>query len=323
MHGNVARAFIHDLNAFVPRTTGEFALHLKLAELRLVVGVRNRTRAEPVANAEAHIISGHDVADIIPVRVKEIFLVMRETPFCHDTSSARNDACHARGGKRNEAQKHACVDRKIIDALLGLLDQSVTENLPCELLRFSSHLLQGLINRDCADGDGRIAENPLTRGMNVFSRGKIHHRVCAPFGGPAHFFDLLLDTGSDSAVSDIRIDFDQEIPPDNHGLKFGMVDVRRNDGAACGNFLTHKFCGDFCRNALWKTAENRGRIFALHALRGARVLLVQTIAQDIISQIRHVRTAHIFTDRYELHFGSNDPLAGIPELRDRVPCRGP
>ena len=101
-----------------------------------------------------------------------------------------------------------------------------------------------------------------------------------------------------------------------------MVDVCRNDRTACRDFLAHKFWSDLGRNALREAAENRRRVFALCTLRRARVLLVETIAQDVVGQVTHLRPTHVFTDRDELHFGSDDALARIPELGNRMPCRG-
>ncbi len=118
--------------------------------------------------------------------------------------------------------------------------------------------------------------------MDVFSRREVHHGVGPPLRGPAHFFDLLFDAGGNGTVADVRIDFNQKIPPDNHGLELGMIDVCRNDRPSSCHFLAHKFRSDLSGNALWESAKNGRRKIALHALRGARVLLVQTIAQDIV-----------------------------------------
>jgi len=41
--------FVHDLHVFGPRALGEFALHFEFAELRLIVGVGNRTGTQAVA----------------------------------------------------------------------------------------------------------------------------------------------------------------------------------------------------------------------------------------------------------------------------------
>ena len=153
VHRNMPGAFVHNLDALGPCAAGEFALRLKLAELRLVIRVGDRARTQAIANAEAHIIGGHDVADVVPVRVEEVFLVMGETPFRHNATTTGNDASHARSGERHEAQEHTGVDREIVNALLGLLDESIPEDIPSEIFSLASHLLQSLINRHCANGD--------------------------------------------------------------------------------------------------------------------------------------------------------------------------
>ena len=51
---------------------------------------------QAVADAEADVVGGHDVADVVPVGVEEVLLVMREAPLGHDAAAARDDAGHAR-----------------------------------------------------------------------------------------------------------------------------------------------------------------------------------------------------------------------------------
>src|SRR5438034_5012570 len=118
--------FVHDLHAVRPRAPGEFALDFEFGELRFVVGVGDCPWTESIADAEAHVIGGHDFANIVPVRVKETFLVMRQAPFGHNTAAAADDAGHAMRRERNEAQQHAGVNGEVINALLGLLDRKST-----------------------------------------------------------------------------------------------------------------------------------------------------------------------------------------------------
>ena len=84
----MAGAFVHDLHAFGPGAFGEVALDFEFAELGFVVGVGDRAGAEAVADRKAHIVGCHDVANVVPVRVEEILLVMREAPFRHDAAAA-------------------------------------------------------------------------------------------------------------------------------------------------------------------------------------------------------------------------------------------
>ena len=154
VHGDVAGAFVHDLHAFGPGALRELALHLELAELGLVIGIGDGAGAEAVADGEGDVVGGHDVADVIPVGVEEVFLVMGEAPLGHDGAAAADDAGHAGGGEGDEAEEDAGVDGEVVNALLGLLDEGVPEDLPGEVLGLAIHLFQGLIDGHGADGHG-------------------------------------------------------------------------------------------------------------------------------------------------------------------------
>src|SRR5256885_7255072 len=54
-------------------------------------------------------------------------------------------------------------DLEVIDALLGLLDQRVAEDLPGEVLRLASGFFQCLIDRHGSDGHRAVADDPLAR----------------------------------------------------------------------------------------------------------------------------------------------------------------
>ena len=98
VHGDVAGAFVHDLDAVGPGALGEFALDFELGELRLVVGVGDGAGAQAVADAEADVVGGHDFADVVPMGVEEAFLVMGEAPFRHDGAAAAR-RCRSCGGR--------------------------------------------------------------------------------------------------------------------------------------------------------------------------------------------------------------------------------
>ena len=85
------------------------------------------------------------------------------------------------------------MDGEIIDPLLRLFDEGVAINLPGQFFRAAADFLERLVNWDCSDRDGRVANNPFARGVNVLACGKVHHSVGAPFRGPTHFLDFLLD----------------------------------------------------------------------------------------------------------------------------------
>ncbi len=233
-----------------PGALGQLALGVKFGELRFVVRVRDRAGPQTVADGKADVVGGHDLADLVPMRVEKTFLMMSETPLGHDRAAARDDAGGAPGGHRNVSQQHPGMDGEVIDPLLGLFDQRVAIYFPGQFFGPAADFFQRLINRHGADRDGRIANDPFAGGVNVFAGGKIHHRVGAPFRGPTHLLDFFLDRRRHRAVADVGVDLHQEIAADDHRLGFGMIDVGRNDRAAAGDFGAHEFrrdlIGDVC-----------------------------------------------------------------------------
>ncbi len=166
------------------------------------------------------------------MRVREVFLVMREAPLCHDRPAARDDAGDAARGHGDVAQQHARMDGEVIDALFRLLDQRVAIDLPREIFRPATRLLERLVNGHGADRDGRVPNDPLARLMDVLPRRQIHHGVGAPQRRPPEFVDFLLDRRADCGIADVRVDLHREVAADDHRLELGMVDVRGNDRAA-------------------------------------------------------------------------------------------
>ena len=171
------------------------------------------------------------------------------------TAAAADDAGHAIGGERDEAQQHAGVDGEIIHALLGLFDECVAVNFPGKVLGLAADFFERLINRHGADGHGRVADNPFARGVDVVAGGEVHDGVRAPLGGPAHFLDFLFDARCEGAVADVGVDFDEEIAADNHRLGFRMVDVGRDDGATRRHLGADEFGSYFGGNALGKLSK--------------------------------------------------------------------
>ena len=47
--------------------------------------------------------------------------------------------------------------------------------------------------------------------------------------------DLLLDRARHGGVADVRVDLGEELRADDHRLDLGVVDVRRDDGAAASD----------------------------------------------------------------------------------------
>src|SRR5689334_23770 len=99
MHRNMARTFVHDLDMLRPSTLSQFPLSIKLGKLRFVVRVRNGPGTQTIPNGKTDVVRSHDLADLVPMGVEKIFLMVRQTPFGQDRSTARDDAggpshCH-------------------------------------------------------------------------------------------------------------------------------------------------------------------------------------------------------------------------------------
>lgn len=284
----------------LPRLLGELAQRVQLAELRGVVRVGNATGAQTIAQAERHVVRLHDFADLVEVRVQEVFLVMREAPLGHDRATARDNARDAVGRERHVAQQHARVDGEVVHALLGLLDERVAEHLPRQVFSHAAGLVQRLVDGHRADGHRRVAQDPFARLVDVLAGGQIHDRVGAPADRPHHLFHFLGQRRGDRRVAEIAVDLHAEVAADGHRLQLGMVDVGGDDRAARGDFGTDEFRRDVFR-----------ALRQVRAVREARMLLEQLAVLGLVLQCLQVQR---FAQRDVFHLGRDDAAARVVHL---------
>ena len=223
---------------------------------------------------------------------------MREAPLRHDRAAARHDPRHPLRGHRDVAEQHAGVDREVVDALLGLLDQRVAVHLPRELFGLAVDLLQRLVDRHRADRHRRVADDPLARLVDVLSRREVHHRVGAPARRPRHLLDFLVDRRGHRRVADVGVDLHQEVAPDHHRLGFRMVDVVRDDRAPARDLVADELRRDDGGD---RRAEALPGMLARHELR---------------QRAQHLVALRVLADRDELHFRRHDAAARVVHLRD-------
>ncbi len=95
-------------------------------------------------------------------------------------------------------------------------------------------------------------------------------------------------TARDGGVADVGVDLDEEVAADRHRLGLGVVDVRRDDGAAAGDLVADEFGGDVVGDAR------------------AEVLAVALLGD--------VRPADVLADRDIFHLGRDDAAPGIGDL---------
>ncbi len=299
----MARAFDHALHVMLPGDLGQFAEGFQLAELRGIVGIGDRSRTQAVAQREADVVGLHDFADFLEVGVEEILLVMRQAPLGHDRAAAADDAGHALGSQRHIAQQDAGMDGEVVHALLGLFDQGVAEQLPGQVFGNTVDLFQRLVDRHGADRHRRVADDPLARLVDVLAGGQVHHGVRTPADAPGQLGHFFLDGGAQRRVTDVAVDLHQEVAADDHRLQLGVVDVRRDDGAAARDFRADEFGGDFLGN---------GRAEALPGM-----LLDQQAGLTRLGEL------HVLADGDVLHLRRDDALLCIVHLADVVPGLGP
>src|SRR5690606_10995519 len=225
-----------------------------------------------------------------------------QAPLGHDRAAARDDAGDALGGQRYVAQQHAGMDGEVVDALLGLLDQGVAEQLPGQVFGDAIDLLQRLVALLLADRHRRVADDPLAGFVDVLAGGQVHHRVRTPADAPGQLGDFFLDGGTQRRVADVAVDLHQEVTADDHRLQLGVVDVGWNDRAAAGDLAADELSGDFLGNA------------GAEALPG--VLFLEQ------ARLAHFGQLHVLADGDVFHLGRDDALLGVVHLCDVAPGLG-
>ena len=178
------------------------------------------------------------------MRVEEVLLLVDHAPAGDDGTATAHDACRAFECKRNVLEQKSCVDRKVVDALFGLFNKRIAEHFPREVVSDAVHLFECLVHRHRSYRYWAVAQNPFARFVDVLAGREVHHRICTPAHGPDHLFDFLFNRRSDRRVSDVGVDFREEVTSDNHRFAFRVVHVGRDDGAAFGEFLAHEFRRD-------------------------------------------------------------------------------
>jgi hypothetical protein len=133
------------------------------------------------------------------------------------------------------------VDRHVVDALFGLLDDGVAEDLPRQFVGLAIHFLECLVDRHGPDRHRAVADDPFPGGVDVLTCRQVHHCVGAPRHRPRQLLDLLGDARRHRAVSDVGVHLHQEPAADDHRLGLRVVDVARDDGPAGSDLAAVEF----------------------------------------------------------------------------------
>ena len=126
----------------------------QLRELRVVVRIGDGARAQPITQREGNVIRAQDLAKLFEVRIQKVLTMVCQAPCRKDGAAARHDPGDAWRGEWYVSQQHARVHREVVDALLSLLDDGVSIDVPAEILGGAAHLFECLVDRHRADGHG-------------------------------------------------------------------------------------------------------------------------------------------------------------------------
>ena len=212
----------------------------EFGELGFVAGVGNAAGAEAVTKGEADVVFLENLDDVVEALVEEILFVVVGHPLGEDGAAAADDAGDALGDQRQILDQHAGVDGHVVDALGGLLFDDFEHDFGIQVFdAFDAG--DGFVDRDRADGDGRVAENGFANFVDVAAGGKIHHRVGAVVDGGVKLLKLLVDFRRYGGVADVGVDLAERRDTDRHGFELRMVDVGGDDHASAGDFVAHQF----------------------------------------------------------------------------------
>src|SRR5690606_10179335 len=101
---------------------------------------------------------------------------------------------------------------------------------------------------------------------------------------------------SNCAIADIRIDFHQKVPSDDHGFAFRMIDIIRNNRPSRSDLLPYKLRGDLAFRGVRSKAKSRVLL--------VKILLFIPLGYTLV-----------FTDSDIFHLCRNDALLRIVKLR--------
>ena len=124
--------------------------------------------------------------------IKKTLSVMCKTPLSHYRATSRYYSGYPIHGQWNVLESNTSMNRKVVDALLGLLNKGVPENLPGQIFSYTFNFFKCLIDWNSSNWDWRVTNNPLSSLMNIFTCGKIHNCISTPANPPDHFSNLFV-----------------------------------------------------------------------------------------------------------------------------------
>src|SRR2546426_4001282 len=84
LHRYMTGTFDHYLHVMLPSAFCQLSQRPQLSELSFVIGIVNRAGAKTIPQAEGDVVSLHDFANFIEIRVKKVLLMVCKAPLRHD-----------------------------------------------------------------------------------------------------------------------------------------------------------------------------------------------------------------------------------------------
>ena len=194
------------LHILVPCPLHQFTHSVEFRKLRPVIGIVDGARPQTIAEGDGDIVPSADVADVVEMGIEKTLLLMHGAPRRDDAASSADHAREPVERVVHVFQAYAAMDGEIVYALLTLLDERIAVDIPREVGNLLVHLFESLIERHSAHRHRTVAQDMLTRLMDMATRGEIHQRVTAPFTAPHCFLHLFLEVGRECRVADVGID---------------------------------------------------------------------------------------------------------------------
>ena len=165
------------------------------------------------------------------------------------------------------------MDGHVIHALLRLLFDHFEHDAGGEIFD-ALDARDRFINRNGADGDGRVADDGFANGVDIAAGREVHDRVGAVVNGGVQLLQLFFHVRGDGRIADVGVDLAQRRYADRHRLQFGMVDVGGDDHASASDFIAHQFGRDLL------AVSDVLHLFGDHAL--ARVMHLRKVAVFVL-----------------------------------------
>ena len=237
---DMARSLHHDLYPRLPGAVHQFPEHDQFGELRAVFRIADGSRPQPVAQRQGHIVQAGDREQAVEMFVERIFAPVQAHPFRHQASAAGNHS-HDPVALLEDGQGSGCdaaMEGHEINAHLRFVFDVRKEGVLGEIPAGEAagkQAADGAIDGHRADHHGGVFDHPGKDGVDIASRGEVHHGVRPGFDGRAQFFDLLREVGVACRCPDVGVDFGREPLADRPGFEGAQTVFRDYDGA-CRQF---------------------------------------------------------------------------------------